>query len=685
MEGRQILKTGRLARLLGWLPLLMLLALLPGRAAIAAGDKPPPMPDLATLAADGTALDGPQFLAPREAFALKADGPDGADAADAADGRTLHLHFDIAPGYYLYRERIAVHLDASTKPWPVSLPQGESKQDPTFGHVQVFHHKLAFDLPLDAVQPLPASVRVSFQGCADGGICYPPDQAVLSLSAGEGAAGALSAKLVSYQSDSDVAAVQGGGVGAALAGALAQPAAPIAKPAPATATASKANAMPEEGWWQTLQDYYDSPQALFDRDNSLLLAGIFFVLGVLLSLTPCVLPMLPILSAILTRQHGQNARPGHGFLLSLAYSVGVMAVYTLLGVLAGLAGQGLAPLLQTPWVMGVFASVMALLALSMFGVYELRLPHKLSQRLDATSRRLPGGQYGSVLLMGGVSALLVSPCVSAPLAGAMLFISQSQDVLLGGLALMMLSLGMCVPLLLLGASAGWLLPRAGAWMDGVKVLFGFMLLAVALYMIQPFIPTAWTLAGAGTLLLMAGYWLRPFAPDTDLSLPLVLQRALALLLLALGLMQWVGVSTQGRSVLQPLSGLSARAAAPVNAQGPVFQPVDSVADFDARVAQANKAGQRVVLDFYADWCVSCVEMDEQTFPQPDIAKRLGRAVLLRADVTAMTPPQRELLRRFRLFGPPGLIFIDLQGREQHRVVGFQPPARFERSLAAAGL
>jgi thiol:disulfide interchange protein DsbD len=399
-----------------------------------------------------------------------------------------------------------------------------------------------------------------------------------------------------------------------------------------------------------------------------------------MSFTPCVLPMLPILSSLIVGARGVVSR-GRGLTLAACYSLGMALVYTGLGVLAGLAGEGFAAALQTPWAIAAFALLLTLLALSMFDVYELQLPAALSTRLADQSNRLPGGQAAGVFAMGGISALMVSPCVSAPLAGALLFISQSRDWALGGAALFAMAAGMSVPLLLLGASAGRWLPRAGLWMSGVKRVFGVLMLAVAIWLAQPVLPQAAALALWGLLLLCSAWLLWPArgAPARTVAS----RRVLAVLVLGAALAQLVGAATGGKDPLQPLAHLGAPRAA--QGEAPAFTVLRSEAEFDAALQAAG--GRPVVLDFYADWCVSCKEMERFTFSDADIAARLRQAVLLKADVTANTDSQRALLRRFKLFGPPGTLFFDRQGRElpQARVVGFQSAQRFGQTLTRAGL
>ena len=403
--------------------------------------------------------------------------------------------------------------------------------------------------------------------------------------------------------------------------------------------------------------------------------GVFFLAGVLLSLTPCVLPMLPILSSIIVGHGGAPSR-GRGFALAASYSLGMALVYTAFGVAAGLAGEGLAASLQNPWVLGVFALGLVALSLSMFGVYELQLPGAVTSQLAGASQRLPAGRAASVFAMGGVSALIVSPCVAAPLAGALVYLSQTRDVWLGGSALFALAAGMSVPLLLVGASAGALLPKAGAWMDEVKRFFGILLLGVALYTVQTVLPAPLVLALWGALAVGAAVLVARVGSMSRRAWRVGVAGVFGLV----GLMQFVGAASGGTDPLQPLAHLRGGAAA----EALPFKRVRSVAELDAAL---QSAGRPVMLDFYADWCVSCKEMERFTFTDAAVQRKLADAVLLKVDVTANNDDDRALLKRFGLFGPPGTIFFDNAGRELagKRVIGFQNSEQFLRSLDSVGL
>jgi thioredoxin:protein disulfide reductase len=593
-----------------------------------------------TFAAPSRAAD--EFLEPELAFPLEvhADGP-----------KALVLSFRTVPGYYLYREKFRFTAPQVAFDEP-ALPPGKVKFDENFQkNVETYHGPLDVRLPVSQAPAGSFVLDVVSQGCADAGLCYPPltRQVRVSL-AGFGGDGSVEVLNDARQSTAPAAKV------------LSESNWALAPPAPPESGDRVQRVLQSGSWWATV--------------------GAFWLMGLLLAFTPCVLPMLPILSSILTGGAAVSRR--RGLLLASSYSLGMALVYTALGVAAGLAGEGLAAALQKPAVLAGFALVLALFSLSMFDVYELRLPSSLSTRLDGVTRRLPGGQLAGVFLMGGLSALIVSPCVTAPLAGALLFLSQTGDVALSASALFALAVGMSTPLLLLGASAGAWLPRSGAWMHAVKRFFGLVLLGVALWVVQPVLPAAAALAAWGALLLVGGFMLRPFDVHPHSGAPRVwLQRAGGVAALAWGVMLMGGAASGGRDPFQPLAHLAhgggREALAPL-----AFVPVRSVAELDDQLRQS---GRPVMLDFYADWCVSCKEMERFTFSDPEIRSRLSKALLLKADVTANSEDDRALLKRFQLFGPPGTIFFDARGKEraEPRVIGFQSSAQFGESLSRAGL
>jgi thiol:disulfide interchange protein DsbD len=582
----------------------------------------------------------PDFLDPAQAFV---------GSANVGDAKTVELRIDIAPDYHLYRERISVEAEGpGATLGQVSIPAGRIEFDENFQkNVEVLQGTQTIRVP---VQPTERDfrLRVVYQGCADKGLCYPPQTAFVDASASDG-------QLVRAQWRGEDAP-------------------PVAVSAPAPVAA--ATAPPS----QTAK-----VESALKSGSLLTIAGVFLLAGLLLAFTPCVLPMVPILSSIIVGRGAPVSRLT-GFAMALAYSLGMALVYTVFGVVAGLLGEGLAAALQNPWVLGAFALMLATLSLSMFGVFELQMPSFIQSRITESSSRLPGGNFLGVFLMGGLSALIVGPCVAAPLAGALVFISQTRDVVIGGLALFSLAMGMSVPLLLVGVSAGSLLPRAGSWMEGVKTFFGVMLLAVALWIVSPVLPVWVVMLIIGSGLLVAAIYLRLLDRLADTASGRQrLVKGVALLLAVLGSTQVVGALSGGDNPLQPL-GHFARASGvtPAVTQTSSFRRIRNVAELDAALKATDRP---VMLDFYADWCVSCKEMEHLTFSDPAVQPRMAHALLLQADVTDNSAEDKALLKRFGLFGPPGVLFFDKQGREQAnaRVIGFVPAQGFVTSLAAVGL
>jgi thioredoxin:protein disulfide reductase len=580
----------------------------------------------------GAAAD--DFLPPEQAFKI---------TGELRDARTLVLSWDIAPGYHLYRERLGfksaqpeVRLGA-----PV-LPAGVRKFDENFNkEMETYHGKLAVSVPLDQAGK-PFTLTVAYQGCADAGLCYAPAEQAYQVDPAK--PGALTA----------VAAV-------------AEPAVPTA------ALPVAAASVPED-------DVSLAQRTL--RSGSLWRIGAaFLAFGLLLSFTPCVLPMVPILSSIIVGE-GSVSR-GRGLLLASSYCLGMALVYTALGVGAGLAGEGLAGALQKPWVLLTFGALLVGLALSMFDVYQLQLPSGLQSRLGNAGPR--GGRFIGVFVMGALSALIVGPCVAGPLAGALLYISQTGNAWIGGWALFAMACGMSVPLLLTGLSAGSLLPRAGAWMIGVKQVFGLLLIAVAIWMVGPVFTATVAMALWGAFAILCAVFL-----GLGQALPagagpgLVTRKALAVVFLVGGMFELAGAASSGKDVLQPLAHLRGGATAVADAGhgGPRFERVRTVDELARTMASANAP---VMLDFYADWCVACKEMERLTFSDEKVSAQMKKMRLIQVDVTANNADDRELMKKFGLFGPPGIILFDAEGREieQGRLVGYVPPERFIRHLQRA--
>ena len=561
-----------------------------------------------------------EFLDPASAFK---------PSARAIDGRTIEVRFDIAKGYYLYRDkfRLSIEGEGASAGTPV-FPDGKKKHDDNFGEVEVYYGSVTIRLPVErnASGSLPVTLKVSSQGCADAGICYPPQGQKLSVELPDPAAPPVAARTETGSGD------ESGTIAATLKNA---------------------------GFWVNL--------------------AFFFAAGLGLSLTPCVFPMIPILSGIIAGQ-GHKASHTRGFALALTYVLGMAVTYAAAGVAAGLTGTLISAVLQNAWVLGSFALVFVVLALSMFGFYELQLPVALQSKLSEESGHLQGGRGFGVFLMGALSALIVGPCVAAPLAGALIYIGQTGDALLGGTALFVMALGMGLPLIVVGTAGGSLLPKAGPWMEGVKKGFGVVLLATAVWLVTPVIPAVVQMLAWAALLIIPAIFLHALDP-----LPPHAKgwqrfwKGIGIVMLLAGAAQLVGALSGSRDPLQPLTGLRAATAAG-EAPGLPFQPVRSLAELDARLATTDRP---VMLDFYADWCVSCKEMDKLTLSDGQVREKLSGFTLLRADVTANSENDKALLNRFGLFGPPGIIFFDRSGKEVHqvRVVGFQDAEKFLDTLS----
>ena len=562
----------------------------------------------------------PELLEPEKAFDFSAR----VVAPDA-----IEVRYVIAKGYYLYRDKFRFTLEpAAAAAGAPRLPPGIIKKDEFFGEVAVYRDEVRIALPVAAGGQDGRVVLIAVsQGCADVGVCYVPVEQKTELRLA--AAGSAPA------------------VGASVLGE-------------------------------------DALIAELFRGETWLLIASFFGFGLLLSFTPCVLPMVPILSGIIVGRGHQLTRM-HALLLSGAYVLGMAITYALAGVAAGLSGALLSAALQNPWVLGGFALVFVVLALSMFGFYELQLPSALQTKLAGASGQLHGGHFFGVFVMGMLSALIVGPCVAAPLAGALLYISQSGDAVLGGSALFAMALGMGVPLLAVGASAGALVPKAGPWMESVKRFFGVLLLAVAIYLVSPVVPMAMQMLAWAALLILTGVYLRAIDPLPQGAHGFArVSKGVGIIALVAGMAYVIGALSGSRDVLQPLSGLrGAATGAPAAGATVAFQRVGSVAELDAAVAAAK--GKTVMLDFYADWCVSCKEMERYTFTDPAVQSRLAGMIKLQADVTAGSADHQALLKRFRLFGPPGIVFFDPVGREIQglRVIGFQSADKFSTVLDQA--
>lgn len=591
----------------------------------------------ATAAAD-TGSTG-KFLPPGKAFSYH---------KEITTKGTIKLHWSVAPGYYLYRSRLKVTGEPSAVK-SVQMPAGKLIHDPYFGAEHIFNHDVTMTVvPGDARQ-----LKLSWQGCAKAGLCYPPQHATLDVN---------------------------GGASASSSGqATTTPAAAERSPA-ATADAAGSPA--------------NSDLALATR-----LAGgtigwtllAFFGMGLLLSFTPCVLPMVPILSGVIV---GAGARGWRGLTLSLAFVLPMALTYALLGVAAALAGANLQAVLQTPAVLGAFAAVFVILSLAMFGMFELQLPGPIRDRLSRASANRRGGHIAGAAALGVISAILVGPCMTAPLAGALLYIAQSGNVVLGGLALLSLGLGMGVPLLIIGAVGAQMLPRPGTWMTAVKAAFGFVLLATALWMIQRVTPAPLMLGlwGAWLLAIALTLWQTARVVPGDRFAPSVTARTAGALLGLWGLMMVVGAAGGASNPMQPLAFVRGAASAAPNAGGDSaaqfnakFQTIHDIQSLNQAVSRAQAQHRWTLIDFYADWCVSCQVIDHTVFGDPKVQSALAGMQLLRPDVTDDNPKTRTLMRDLGVVGPPTILFIGPDGKERRsaRVVGELSAKSFLQHLSRA--
>ncbi len=539
--------------------------------------------------------------------------------AAARDGNSVAVDFAPAEGYYLYRARLKFDLQDAPglKIARVDLPAGEMKDDLNLGRTEVYHHPFRAIVAIDRESGASGKLTLvaTYQGCSEKGLCYEPITAKYDLQLpAAGAAG---------------------------------------------------------------MDDSSKIESLFKGGNYWLILLSFAGFGLLLALTPCTFPMIPILSGIIVGHGGKMTR-SKGFFLSLAYVLGLAIVYSIAGVAAGFSGVLVSDALQNPWVLGSFALLFVLLALSMFGFYELQLPTFLQSRLSDASNRLRGGHLSGVFLMGALSALIVGPCCAAPLAGALLYIGKTHDVFLGGSALFAMGIGMGLPLLAIGVSAGSLLPKAGPWMQSVKNFFGVVLLGLAIWIVSPLIPVVANMLLWAALLIVSAIYLHAIDPlPREASGFKKLGKGLGVIALLIGIALLAGALSGGRDILQPLAGLRTAGAAPDSLH---FDRIRNLAELQDRLAQSR--GRPVMLDFYADWCISCKEMERTAFADPRVKAKLAGTVLLQADVTENSPEDAELLRKFKLFGPPGIIFFDRNGNDTLHLVGGQDSDAFLAALDA---
>jgi thiol:disulfide interchange protein DsbD len=578
----------------------------------------------------GPASNQDQFLDVDKAFVF---------AAVADGGERVLLDWQIAPGYYLYRHRVSAKTATpGFALGDIAMPDGHKKTDEFFGDVEVYYDILSATVPV--TRPEGASsfeLAVTYQGCADAGLCYPPVTKTVR----------------------------------------------IELPPPGTAPQSAAT--DAAGGAPTVSEQ-DRLSSLISRGSLLAIMASFFGFGLLLAFTPCVLPMIPILSGIIAGE-GASATPRRAFTLSVVYVLGMALTYTIAGAAFAAAGQQAQAFFQQPWIIICFAALFVVLALAMFGLYDFKIPSALETRLAVLSGRQKSGSLVGTAVMGALSALVVTACVAPPMVAALAVIGQTGDVLRGALALFAMAIGMGFPLLLVGVAGGRYLPRAGGWMATVKALFGVLFLGVAVWMLERVLPGSATLALWALIAIVAGYYFGGFGRTSadGAAWPLV-ARGLGLAAIVWGVLMMVGAAAGGHDPLQPLRGATLPGLAARNASSEAtraFRLIASVEDLDRELGAAQAAGKPAMLDFYADWCVSCKEMEKYTFSNPEVQKDLAGFVLLKADVTANNEAHQALFKRFGVYGPPTTAFFAAKGGEcrPFRLVGFVKADDFRSHLA----
>tara|TARA_Y100001936_G_scaffold252558_1_gene312750 strand:- start:38455 stop:40380 length:1926 start_codon:yes stop_codon:yes gene_type:complete len=603
-----------------------------------------------------------ELLPPNQAFKL---------TIKVHNGNTLIAEFKPATNYYIYKDKISFKSkNTNTLIEKVSLPKGKMKNDPTFGQTEVYYQPFQAEISLkrELLTANLFTIAATYQGCNEPiGVCYAPIDKIIELT------------LPATKS-----------VVTALANSISDNAIASTNSIKTESIRSKPELITLPSNQRPIESESIKIGKMFEDGNFWLILASFFGIGLLLSFTPCVFPMVPILSGIIVNS-GKNLTKSNGFILALAYVLGMSLTYSAAGVAAGLSGAMLSAALQNAWVLGGFALIFVILSLSMFGFYELQLPNSIQNTLSNETGKIRGGHLTSVFGMGALSALILGPCVAAPLAGALLYISQTRDVLLGGFALFAMALGMGVPLLALGASAGALLPKAGPWMESVKHFFGVLLLGVAIWLISPVIPAAIHMLMWATLLIISAIYLNAIdsLPPGSSGFHKLL-KGIGIISLLLGISLLTGVLSGSRDILQPLAninltsinGNNTNKISALESQHLVFQRVNSLTEFNKFIAESQN--KYVMLDFYADWCISCKEMERFTFTDPEVKNKLKDVVLLQVDVTEGTTHDEELLKHFKLFGPPGILFFNPYGHEIHdaRTIGYRNKEEFLSILNA---
>ncbi len=601
---------------------------------------------VAVLQALGNELgldDEDEILHPDEAFILSA-------RLDA--NNIIQTHILLAKNIYLYRDKIKIALVEGTghSLGPISVPRGKQKDDPFLGPMEVIYDEVGVSIPIISDANASGQFRLSYQyqGCVEDRICYPPVTKYLEV---DTAAGLIKVSHERVDGSSD--------------GVISTPAISDQTPVSEQETFAR----------------------LLQGGSLLLIVSLFFIAGIGLTFTPCVFPMIPILSSIIAGQ-GESITTRKAFVLSLVYVLSMAVTYATAGAIVGFYGAefNIQIWFQDPVILSIFAAIFVLLSLSMFGFYELQMPNAIQSRLTAISNSQQGGTLIGVGLMGFFSAIIVGPCITAPLVGALLFISQSQDWLLGGLALFALGLGMGVPLLLVGTSAGKLLPRAGGWMDRVKAAFGVVMLGVAIWLLERILPVGVTMTLIAALLVATAIYLGALDSLSETASGWRrFAKSIGLLVLIYGVAYLVGAASGSRDLIQPLRGVMASLGTPEQSgQHLAFRQIKGQQGLQLALNDSTRQGRTTMLDFYADWCISCKEMERYTFTHPEVLAALDQTTALQADVTANDEIDTKLMSSLGIYGPPAILFYDTDGNEirHRRVVGEMSGEEFAAHVRA---
>ena len=551
----------------------------------------------------------------------------------------LSAIWSIADKHYLYKNKFKFELLEGNgfSITPPEMPAGKAKNDEFLGDYEAYYHDLVINVPVsgagDTSKPL--AVKVTYQGCSESGICYPKVTKNIELDASR-----LSTKI------------------------------------PVSQANKKADSITEKN--DEVQSEQDVLAGLLSSENTFIALFTFFLIGLGLAFTPCVFPMIPILSGIIAGQ-GKNASSS-AFVMSVVYVLSMAVVYTLVGVVAGLSGENIQVVFQNPWVLGTFSLIFVALAFSMFGFYNLQLPSSLQSKISEFSNKQEGGTLIGVSIMGVLSALIVGPCMAPPLMGILLFISQTGDPLLGGAALFVMSLGMGIPLIVIGTSAGKIMPRAGVWMDTVKAVFGVMMLGVAVWMLERVLPEIIIMWLWALLIFTSGVYMGALTPIHENTTGWArLWKSLGLVLMLYASLLIIGASSGNTDYTHPLKGSSMHTSgSPSAPQHVAFEKIKSITDLDQKLALAKNQNRPVMLDFYADWCTYCKSMENTTFKSPKVLTSLNNFIILQADVTAMDDKDKALLKEYQIPAPPAILFFTPQTgtslaeeKRNFRVVGYK--------------